>query len=190
MTFGIRIRFRKELPAIKSVFLPKGSEEQDERVFTMFSFVGFAGELASEYSITCWDRREAFKAAIACFTSWIEAKDGTGNQEKRALLDQIKLFFELYSSSRFPDVSSDDKIKPVNAAGYRHTISTGETVYYVFPKVFKHEMCRGFNYKTAAHILKQVGWLIADDGGTAYTSKKIQDKTYRIYVFSQKLWEY
>jgi putative DNA primase/helicase len=185
----IRTRFRKELPAIKSVFLPKESEEQDERVFTMFSFIGFTGELASEYNITAWNRREALSAAIACFSSWLEEKDGTGNQEKRALLDQVKLFFELYSNSRFPDIY-DDKIKPLNAAGYRHTVSTGETVYYVFPKVFKHEVCKGFNHKTAANILKQVGWLIADDGGAAYTSKKIQDKTYRVYAFSQKLWEY
>jgi putative DNA primase/helicase len=185
----IRVRFKKELPIIKSVFLPKESEEQDERVFSMFLFIGFAGELASEYNITSWDRREALKAAIACFTSWMDGKDGAGNQEKRALLDQVKLYFELYSNSRFPDIY-EDRITTVSAAGYKQTIHTGETVYYVFPKVFKHEICKGFNYKTAANILKQVGWIIPDSSGTTYTSKKIHDKTYRVYSFSQKLWEY
>jgi putative DNA primase/helicase len=185
----VRERFRKELPAIKSVFLPKESEEQDERVFKLFAFIGFAGELAIEYQITGWDRREALRAAIACFTAWIEEKDGAGNQEKRVILDQVKLFFELYSNSRFLDIY-EDKIKPINAAGYKQTTSNDETIYYVFPKVFKHEVCKGFNYKAAANVLKQVGWIIPDASGTAYTQKRIQNKTYSIYAFSQKLWEY
>jgi putative DNA primase/helicase len=185
----IKERFRKELPAMKSVFLPKESEEQDERVFKLFSFIGFAGELASEYSITGWDRREALKAAVSCFNSWMEEKDGAGNQERRVMLDQVKLFFELYSNSRIPDIY-DDKIKPINAAGYKQVISTGETLYYIFPKVFKHEICKGLNHKTTANVLKEVGWIIPDGSGTLYGSKRIQDKVYRVYVFSQKLWEY
>jgi putative DNA primase/helicase len=186
----IKTRFKKELPIMKSVFLPKESEEQDERVFKLFAFVGFAGELAIEYDITGWEKKESLKAAIACFTSWVEEKEGLGNQEARAILDKVKLFFELHANSRFLDIYSDDKIKPINAAGYKQTTIDGETVYYVFPKVFKHEICKGFNYKTAANILKQIGWIIPDSNGASYSSKKVQNKTYRIYAFSQKLWEY
>jgi uncharacterized protein (DUF927 family) len=120
----------------------------------------------------------------------MEEKDGTGNQEERTILDKVKAFFELYANSRFTDTFSDDKIKPMNAAGYKQTTNDGETVYYVFPKVFKNEICKGLNCKTAANVLKRVGWIIPDSNGTPYMQKRIQNKTYNIYTFSQKLWEY
>lgn len=183
---NIRDRFKREYLSIKSVFLPEGSEEQDERVFKLFAFTGFAGELASEYGITGWNRHEALKAAVSCFNSWLEEKDGTGNQEVLAILDKVKLFFELYANSRFLNIYANEKLNPLNAAGYKDFDN-----YYVFPKIFKHEICKGFNHKTVVNILKQVGWIISDhNSGTLYTSKKIQNKTYRVYTFSQKFWEY
>lgn len=169
--------------------LPVDAEGQANRAALRFSLVAAAGELASSWGVTGWEQGEALKAAEVCFKAWLAQRGGAGNQEQRAMLSQVRSFFELHGESRFTDWSrtvADDNhaAKTVNRAGYRKHLEardnegqplyTGEfypqgdeklakdTEFYVFPTVFEQEVCKGLDYKVVCRLLADSGALIKE----------------------------
>ena len=53
--------------------------------------------------------------------------------------------------------------KPSNRAGYVST-ENGESRYYVFPQIFKTEICRGIDHKLGLKALAGKNLLITDSG--------------------------
>ncbi len=79
-------------------FVPKDAAGQVERVARRFGLVATAGEMASRYGLTGWAPGEAVAAVAKCFGCWLDAFGGTGNREERALLAQVKGFFEQHGA--------------------------------------------------------------------------------------------
>lgn len=98
-----------EFQRLKSQYLPDNAEGQDMRAFEQFMFVGFAGELAIKYGIICWKSDAAYQAAVACFNSWLEDKEGVGDDENRQIINQVKYLFELHGHSRFFDPENSQR---------------------------------------------------------------------------------
>ena len=66
-----------------------------------FALIAAAGELASQFGIVPWADGQATWGARVCFEAWLQARGGAGNQEPRAMLEQVSHFLELHGESRF-----------------------------------------------------------------------------------------
>lgn len=154
-----------------SDIVPAKSSGQVRRVAKRFALVAAAGELATDLGLTGWRAGESFDAAAACFAGWLE-KFGTGLHEEKTALSQVRAFFELHSDSRFSDVTEKDR--PIhNRAGFYRVDGFGEDekrTYYVLPEVFRNELCRGLNLKTATETLVNAGWI--EPGNDRITQKQ------------------
>ncbi|WP_130537650.1 DUF927 domain-containing protein [Thiomicrorhabdus indica] len=145
---------------------PEGANSQVRRVLNRFAMVAAGGELATSYGITGWEKGEAFKAAKACFESWLgNLKSAKHSHEEMQALEQVRGFVERYGESRFAELSrADDDHAPrtIDRVGYRYGESVNgelEYVYYILPEMFKTEVCKGINFKLAIHALKKHGHL-------------------------------
>lgn len=179
---------------------PKDAAGQVLRVARRFGLVAMAGELASGcdlvgpgYGLTGWAEGEATTAARKCFAAWLEGFGGTGNREERAMLAQVRAFFEAHGASRFArldDTFPDVDQRIVNRAGFVRNIPTGEREFLVLPEVFRREVCAGFDTKAATRALVEAGWI--EPGGDGRTTQKPRIPGIgptRCYVFTGRMWE-
>jgi uncharacterized protein (DUF927 family) len=150
--------------------------------------VGAAGELASQFNLTGWDKGESFSAAKKCFKAWLLAFGDKGNREDRAIKAQVRAFFELHGASRFDNSRSPNNEKVVNRAGFYKTDEQGFRRYMVLSEVYKNELCQGFDQRTVTKILLECGWLqVASDGKASHKPRIKGVGTPRLYVFSKKI---
>lgn len=171
--------------------IPTAIHGQVKRVAQRFSLVAAAGELATEFGITGWQKNEATKAVKLCFDAWLNARDGgLDSQEKDLTLEQVRHFFQ-ENAVRF-DVFDDaeayrNRVIPQRCAGFKK--SDGN--FYVYPKTFRDEICKGLGSpKEVAKMVEKCGWLLLDNTDkTAYKSIWVptQSKTIRLYHFSSKV---
>ena len=166
-------------------YVPNNADGQAQRVARRFALVATAGELATHYGLTGWKENEAIDAAQKCFAVWLEAF-GTGNRVERALLEQVKAFFEAHGSSRFEPINTEQCIH--NRAGFYRDVH-GERQYLVLTEAFKNEVCRGFDSKWAAKVLVKAGWLEPDGNRMTQKPRIPGYGTPRCYVFTGRMWE-
>ncbi len=128
---------------------------QVKRVAGRFALVCVAGELATEWGITGWEKENAYQAALACFISWL--KNGqewvTGSYEEEKIIEQARHFFES-QSSRFNSFHTKES-STRNRAGFiddtHHKTHSGD--FYVFPETFRKEICKGFEPQSVTTLL-------------------------------------
>ncbi len=166
--------------------LHDSSNGQIQRVARRFALVATAGQLAAKAKIVPWQEGDVLAAIQSCFTPWYEAQ-GDRSHEERAILDQVRRFFERHGASRFQGWDNKDAIVP-NRAGFVRE-EGGETVYYLLPSSFKDELCAGFSTADVTRILSQHGWLTPDSQGKYQHSVRIPalGQT-RVYRFDDKIW--
>ncbi len=158
------------------------------RVARRFALVSAAGELATHFNLTGWDKGESFAAARKCFKAWLLAFGDKGNREDRAIKAQVRAFFELHGASRFDKATSPNNEKIVNRAGFYKTDDQGFRRYMVLTEVYKNELCQGFDQRTVTKILLECGWLQPAKDGKASHKPRIKGVgTPRLYVFSKKV---
>ena len=159
------------------------------RVARRFALVAAAGELASRFGLTGWKERESFTAAQKCFVAWLEAFGADGNREDRAIMAQVRAFFESHGASRFDSANHPNNEKIINRAGFFQTDSEGLRIYMVLTEVYKNELCKGFDQRMVTKVLIQVGWLKpAPDGNASHKPRIKGVGTPRLYVFTSKIW--
>ena len=162
---------REAQAAFEKTALSNTASGQARRAAARFALVGAAGEFATDWGITGWQAGAAMKAAQACFTAWLGAYGGEGNQEQRAMLERVRRFLESHGEARFGDFVrpvADDSHAPrvINKAGWRkHDNIKDETEYYVYSEVFKTEVCNGVDYKTVARLMIDKGYMRGDPDG-------------------------
>jgi uncharacterized protein (DUF927 family) len=188
----IKADFSRRCEELEEKFLPQNACEQDNRAFQTFAFACFAGELATEYGVTGWNSNESYRAAMACFASWLEKKDGAGNHEEKAIIEQLRLFLSLHGQSRFQrliggEILEEQKI--LNRAGYVEMQGNSDG-YYIFPEVFRREIYKGFDVTTVEDLLIKEGFMRTDRDGKRLPKKQIKGVRTRMYsIFSEILGE-
>ncbi len=179
---------------------PKDAAGQVLRVARRFGLVAMAGELASGdeligpgYGLTGWAEGEATTAARKCFAAWLEGFGGVGNREERAMLAQVRAFFEAHGASRFArldDTYPDADQRIVNRAGFVRTTADGGREFLVLPEAFRREVCAGFDVKAATRALIDAGWIEPGDGGRTTQKPRIPGiGPTRCYIFTGRMWE-
>ena len=169
---------------------PADAAGQVQRVARRFALVAVAGELASHYGLTGWPEGEADNAARLCFAAWLDAFGGTGNREERAMLSQVRAFFEAHGTSRFEDVKADQNQRIINRAGFYRQSEDGKRVYLVLPEAFKREVCQGLDVRAATATLIKSGWIEPGTDGKSTQKPRLPGiGPTRCYVFSTRLWE-
>ncbi len=166
---------------------PAGAPGQVMRVAQRFGLVAVAGELASHYGVTGWPEGEAALAASRCFSSWLDSFGGSGSREDRALLAQVRGFFEAHGASRFEDVSAANDQRIVNRAGFYRAGADGAREYLVLPEAFKRDVCAGFDVKAATKCLLAQGWIVPGGDGRPTQKPRLPGiGTARVYAFTNK----
>ena len=149
-----------------------GAEGQAQRVAARFAQVGAAGELATAWGFTGWPEGMAMQSAERCYRAWLSARGGLGNAEERDMIRQVTEFLERNGESRFTHYARAEKADDhmpdtVNRAGFKRFTSEAEDAayeFYVLPEVFKRDICKGFDYREAARVLKARGFIKTDEG--------------------------
>lgn len=160
------------------------------RVARRFALVAVAGELATHYGLTGWAQSEADAAVQKCFGAWLESFGGTGNREERAMLSQVRAFFEAHGASRFEDVAATNEQRITNRAGFYRTGTSGAREFIVLSEAFTREVCQGFDVKAAESALLKAGWIMPGEGGRAKSKPYIPSMGRpRCYVFNGRMWE-
>jgi uncharacterized protein (DUF927 family) len=154
-----------------------------------FGLVAVSGELATHYGLTGWPAGEAERGAKACFASWLGSFGGTGNREERAILSQVRAFFEAHGASRFEDVAATSEPRVINRAGFYRTGDDGTREFFVLPEAFKREVCQGFDTKAAISALTKAGWLEKGEGGRSTQKPRLPGLgPTRCYVLGKRMW--
>lgn len=150
----------EQIKRFVSGIIPANAAGQVERVARRFALVAMAGELATHCKLTGWREGEATHAARKCFAAWMEAFGGSGNREERAILAQVRGFFETHGASRFEDIGATIDQRILKRAGfYRNGVNEGRQ-FLVLPETFRREVCQGFDEKTVKNVLIVAGLLI------------------------------
>lgn len=140
--------------------VPANAAGQVRRVAGRFALAAMAGELATHSKLTGWAEGEAVHAARTCFAAWLEAFGGSGNREERAILAQMRAFFETHGASRFEDIAAKaDQRVPKRAGFFRDSIKEGRE-FLVLPETFRKEICKGFDEKMVKKVLLSAGLLL------------------------------
>lgn len=159
------------------------------RVARRFALVGAAGELASHYGLTGWPENTAMQAAHVCFQAWLESFGVDGSREERAILSQVRAFFEAHGASRFDNVKFPNNERIFNRAGFCRSGLNDEREYMVLTEVFKNEICRGFDPKMVIQVLLKAGWIEpGNDGKNSQKPRVPGVGTPRCYVFNGRIW--
>lgn len=157
------------------------ADGQVRRVAGRFGVIAAAGEEAIRAEILPWPSGEAKKAASICFYAWLDQRGYEGPQEIHDGVEQALNFIDVHGSSRFENLNTKEEQRVVNRAGWKEKKDDG-IHYYVIPKIFRDEVCRGFNSEAIADELIERGILICK--GTRRTvQKKTRGINKRMYHF-------
>jgi putative DNA primase/helicase len=133
---------------------------QEQRALNKFALVALAGELATGYGVTGWERGTSEQAAFECFIQW-RKQNGTGDIEQRQILQSVKDFIDVHGNSRFISVDAviDEKTRVINQAGYwKIDNSTGYKTYLFNESAIK-EALKANGFERGIEVLKRGGWL-------------------------------
>jgi len=173
--------FAETLERIKGLpaFAADGGEGQDKRAAGRFALLALAGELATEYGITGWPEGEAINAAAEAFKAWRGLR-GSGNDERRQIVERVADFIERHGDSRFSDVvANDGDAMRINRAGWWRDEAGGRV--YLFNAAGLKEALAGFDFKRALDTLQQVGALPPSSGERS-KPERIGGRLVRVYA--------
>lgn len=187
---GLRERVRAMADRLAVQIVPEAAAGQVERVGARFALVGAAGELATAAGLTGWPAGESERAARECFNAWLVARGGIGNSEETSMLRQVRHFLEANGDGRFvtwhrahlydaPRVGLRAGVRRMIGSNglpigvrkmpeYAHEISDPEAEsveFFIFPEVFKTEICKGYDPDAVARVLRDRECLQAKEPG-------------------------
>jgi len=170
-------------------FTPPECDGQIRRVAGRFGLIAAAGETAIDYGILPLESGEAFAAAGRCFNDWLNERGTTQPMEIEKGITQIKAFFELHGSSRFAAMGRDDEsieeVRIINQAGFKRKTYEGVFEYFVYPEIFKNEICKGFSPKILIPQLLDRKLLIPDKHERALKNQWLPNiGSKKVYHFS------
>lgn len=182
---------RELMRALSLKYIPATASGQVSRVFNHFALIAVAGELATTFGITGWQEGVAIEAAMICFQDWLRLRGDMGPQEEKAILSQVRHFFEQHGDSRFTPWNAIDHEaygKTIMRAGFRRHGDAGED-FFVFPESFRRDVCTGFDAAQVAQVCLKHKWLMPDQKGGATRSERLPGikNSMRVYRFTPKV---
>ena len=168
-TEGLARTLRDRMERAEGVMVPELASGQVKRVGRRFALVAAAGEMATDAGLTGWPAGTATAAAHRCFNDWIEARTGgLGLSEDAAMLARARAWFQAHGqSARFPDFErreDDHAPQAINQAGWRRRVKTTQGLvettgyeWFVFPEMFRAELCGGGSDKPLLRLLDGLG---------------------------------
>lgn len=182
-------RLASLLDTHRAQLVPEAASEQVRRVGTRFALVAAAGELAIEAGVCPWPVGEAAEAARVCFNAWLAARGHMDNGEDAAMVRQVRAFLEKNGDALFTwahRAMDDHRPNTALRVGFKRQVSlegdplrfdaavdylekaSGEqwrertdalVEYLVFPEAFKRDVCKGFDARAVAELLRARGHL-------------------------------
>jgi putative DNA primase/helicase len=158
-------------------------EGQEKRAAAKFALVALAGELATAYDITGWERGDATRAAERGYSAW-RSNRGQGNDERNQILRGLTDFVEKHGDSRF-SAESDGMRTIVNRAGYIKFDTQGKRIY-LFNASGMREALNGFDFKRSTNALALMGIIQKSSSGAAKSAThRINGHPARFYAVSE-----
>lgn len=162
----VELVIRKTRETFITRFVPAGATGEVMRAADRFALIAAAGELATEWELTGWQRGEALASAKRCFREWVKGRGTTGASDMEAAVRQVRAFLELNGSSRLqllsPASLDSDAERIIHRAGFKRLNDEGETEYIILPEVFRTEVCRGYSYSAVLKELDERGFLMRE----------------------------
>jgi putative DNA primase/helicase len=172
----------------RRVIVPDAASGQVRRVGARFALVAVAGELAIEAGIAPWPAGHAAHAARACFRDWLAARGHMDNGEDAQMLRQVRAFLEkngdalfTYTHRAMDDhrgntplragfkrlVGGDGEALKIDSAseyfeskgGLSRERAEAQVEYLILPEAFRRDVCKGFDHKAVAELLRKRGHL-------------------------------
>ncbi len=204
---------QQAISATTSKLCPPNSHGQVKRVSDFFALVAAGGELATAAGVTGWADGEATEAATTCFNDWLASRGSAGDIEHDRMLELLPNFIQVNGDSRFAwahRAMDDHAPKTINQAGFKRLISkngnpiksntdwhkeygdkvhpdeaAGATLeYYLLPKVFKDEVCKGYDARAVAAKLAELGVFEVDKQGKTSIVERFAGASSRYYKIS------
>lgn len=141
---------------------------QVKRVADVFSLYLLAGTLAQRFGIITFD---VTKSIHNIFERWVNDRGNkTLSMEEKDIVDDVMSFL-MQHEARFGRISfvggsyvKEEKI--INNCLGRVEDRDNRRIYYIIPKLFRDEICKGKNVKLYRKVLKQKGILLTYDDGS------------------------
>jgi putative DNA primase/helicase len=164
------------------MFATEGNEGQDGRGAARFVLIGMAGELATEYGLTGWEKGEAIRAAAECFKLWQSGR-GKGNDEKHQIADAVASFIDRHGDGRFSNADATDGLMVRDRAGWWR--SKGAYREYLFTAEGMREAVGNHEFNRALDTLEAMGAL-AKPGADGKRAKLVRvggsDRAVRLFI--------
>ncbi|MCF9047127.1 hypothetical protein [Acinetobacter nectaris] len=148
--------------------------------------VAVSGEMATRAGITGWQSGTALRSVQNIFNHWISNFEQVGDYEDEEILNQVRTFFTLHGNSRFELVKTafSEESKIFNRMGFVK-VESDERQFYIYPEIFKQEICKSLNPKVVAKVLKKYSWIDCDAKSMTKVKRLPEsDKIARFYVFN------
>jgi putative DNA primase/helicase len=195
---GAKVAMKAHVQTFMQKMREHGAEGQAQRVAARFAQVGAAGELATAWDFTGWPVGMALHSAERCYRAWLSARGGLGNAEERDMIRQVAEFLERNGESRFTHYARAEKADDhmpdtINRAGFKRLTSEAPDAayeFYVFPEVFKRDMCKGFDYREVARVLRARGFIKTDEGRLTLTHRLPTIGKTRCYLILPSIFQY
>lgn len=131
--------------------------DQSARTARLFAAAMTGAELASQLHILPLPSDGVIAAIESCFSDWLALQPKQASYEDDKILRQAIDFLQthdlLFNNPESPFMP------PRECPGYVKRYHENETEYYIYPKVFRDEICRGFDEKKVMEVLHQCEWL-------------------------------
>lgn len=164
---------------------PNHSNGQIRRVLRKFAILAVGGELATIFGVTGWKSGEAIEGIKQCWTAWLKERGGSGHLEEQQAISQVRRFFALHGDSRFSPWGHDPSVKTTHRAGFKKE-SGGVIEFYVYPEVFKKDICEGLDPTLVGKVCVAHGLLVPDSRGNPTRGENLpgHEKNVRCYRFT------
>lgn len=178
-----RARLRVRAAELRDAFLQAALQPTDtgqvRRGGERFALVAAAGELAAELGVLPWPSGEAARAVGKVFQRWAAAFGRTQLHEDREAIQRLRDYLQQHEHSNFRvrkgERAAEDELydlgkglKPrqgearsLTAAGWRDD-DGGETVFHIFPGIWRAVIFAGINPEAAARSVRAAGYLVSN----------------------------
>jgi uncharacterized protein (DUF927 family) len=143
--------------------VPAGADGQIVRAAERLGLVFAAGEMATKFGLTGWDKGEARDAAAWALKQWIGGRGGIEPAEARQAVQQVRLLIEAHGESRFQSLDDPDTRPVNNRLGWRKGAGP-EREWWVPSQTWKEEVCAGLDPQFVARVLAERGMLRRQGG--------------------------